>query len=204
MSDDGVPDDAGLDDDDDDAPLEPFPFTSKRRRRPDDGTVEVFAADEQTLPVSLPALQRLAESVLIAEGMGGDAELGMRFVDEVVMAELNIRFMGADGPTDVLAFPMEDDLLETGRSPDNGTTGPASDRTDTSEPPLLLGDVVVCPAVAARNASSRNGSYDDELALLVVHGVLHLLNYDHADEREAESMQRRERELLERFRQLEG
>jgi len=70
--------------------------------------------------------------------------------------------------------------------------------------PLVLGDVVVCPTVAARQASDHVGTVDDELALLVVHGVLHLLNYDHAEEHEAASMQRRERELLDRFRQLEG
>jgi probable rRNA maturation factor len=189
----------GDDSDDDDVPLEPFPFTSKRRRRPDEGTLEVFVADEQTLPVSLPKMQRLAESVLGAEGMGGDAELGMRFVDETIMGELNKRFMGADGPTDVLAFPMEDDLAETGRSPDNGTTGPSSDRTDTSEPPLLLGDVVVCPAVAARNASSRGVAYEDELALLVVHGVLHILGMDHAEPDEAVAMEAKQREYLARF-----
>jgi probable rRNA maturation factor len=68
----------------------------------------------------------------------------------------------------------------------------------------VLGDVVVCPTVAARQAPEHAGTVDAELALLVVHGVLHLLNYDHADEREAESMQRRERELLERFQQLES
>jgi probable rRNA maturation factor len=187
--------------DDDDVPLEPFPFTSKRRRRPDDGAVEVFVADEQSMPVPLPAMQRLAESVLIAEGMGGDAELGMRFVEETVMAELNIRFMGADGPTDVLAFPIDDDLAEIGRSPDNGTTGPASERTDTSEPPLLLGDVVVCPAVAARNASSRSATLDDELALLVVHGVLHVLGMDHAEPAEAAAMEAKQSDYLARFRQ---
>src|SRR5262249_6426737 len=145
MSDDGGLPDGGLHDDgddDDDRPLEPFPFTSKRRRRPEVGTLEVFAADEQLeRPVDLPTLQQLAERVLVGEGMGGDAELGLRFVDESVMTELNERFMSSTGPTDVLAFPMEDDLVTAGRSPDNGTSGPATDRGDIGDPPLLLGDV---------------------------------------------------------------
>jgi probable rRNA maturation factor len=67
----------------------------------------------------------------------------------------------------------------------------------------VLGDVVVCPAVAARQAPAHHATLDEELALLVVHGILHLLNYDHADEQDAQVMRRRERELLERFRRSE-
>jgi probable rRNA maturation factor len=67
------------------------------------------------------------------------------------------------------------------------------------ELPLLLGDVVVCPAVAARQAPQHAGSYEDELALLVVHGVLHVLGMDHADPAEEATMQARERELLDRY-----
>jgi probable rRNA maturation factor len=59
--------------------------------------------------------------------------------------------------------------------------------------------VVVCPPVARRNAPAHAGSYDDEMALLVVHGILHLLGMDHEDDQEAEVMERREQELLERF-----
>jgi probable rRNA maturation factor len=69
---------------------------------------------------------------------------------------------------------------------------------------VVLGDVVVCPLVAQRQAPQHAGTLDDELALLVVHGVLHLLNYDHAEEEETAVMQRRERELLAKFRELEG
>ena len=65
--------------------------------------------------------------------------------------------------------------------------------------PLLLGDVVVCPAVAARNAPSHAGTYDDELALLIVHGILHVLGHDHAEPEETAVMQERERSLLEQF-----
>src|SRR5215207_6022030 len=66
----------------------------------------------------------------------------------------------------------------------------------------MVGDVVVCPQVARRQTDEK-GSLDDEVALLVVHGVLHLLNYDHAEDHESEVMRKRERELLARFRELE-
>ena len=69
--------------------------------------------------------------------------------------------------------------------------------------PSLIGDVVICPEVAAAQAPEHGWTDEEELALLVVHGVLHLLNYDHADPREHAAMQRRERELLARFRELE-
>jgi probable rRNA maturation factor len=68
----------------------------------------------------------------------------------------------------------------------------------------LLGDVVVCPVVAQRQAPEHGVSADDELALLVVHGVLHLLDYDHVEPEETAAMRRREQELLTRFREIEG
>jgi probable rRNA maturation factor len=70
--------------------------------------------------------------------------------------------------------------------------------------PILLGDVVVCPAVAARNAGDHGVTEDDELALLVVHGLLHLLGMDHDGDEDAERMERRERELLARFHRVVG
>jgi probable rRNA maturation factor len=162
-------------------------------------SIEVFAADEQTdQPVDTMRWVRLAEAVLADEGVPGEAELSMLFVDEAAMADLNKRFLGRDGPTDVLSFPIDDEPIEGGRSPDSGGTGPG----DTSEPtdmPVVLGDVVICPAVAFRNAPEHAGTYEDELALLVVHGVLHLLGLDHEDDDEAEAMEERERVLLSKF-----
>jgi probable rRNA maturation factor len=158
--------------------------------------IEVFAADEQAdQPVDTLRWVRLAEAILAEEGVRGEAELSMLFVDEQAMADLNKRFLGKDGPTDVLAFPIDDEPIEGGRSPDSGGTGPGF----TSEPsdlPTVLGDVVICPAVAFRNAPEHAGTYDDELALLLVHGVLHLLGMDHDDDDEAEAMEQRERQLL--------
>ncbi len=164
----------------------------------------VFASDEQSiLEVDLPRWLRLARLVLAEERAPADAEVSLIFVDEEAITDLNGRFLGGDGPTDVLAFPIDDDQLPSGRHPDTGGRGPGS-ATEPSDPPIVLGDVVVCPTVAARQAPAHAGTVDDELALLVVHGVLHLLNYDHAEAAEAASMQRRERELLAKFQQLEG
>ena len=163
-------------------------------------TVEVFAADEQTdKPVDTLRWVALARQVLEAEGVRGEAELSMLFVDEQAMSDLNKRFMGKDGPTDVLAFPIDEDPVEGGRSPDSGGTGPGYMPPEPTDLPTLLGDVVICPSVAERNAPEHAGTYDDEMALLIVHGILHLMGMDHVDDDEAEEMEKRERELLERF-----
>ena len=163
----------------------------------------VFGADEQS-DVVLDVLRwvRLAGLVLDEERVPGEAELSVIFVDEQAITDLNERFLGGNGSTDVLAFPMDDDVVLGGRQPDQGGRGPGSP-TEPGDPPTLLGDVVVCPKVAERQARVQAGTLDDELALLVVHGILHLLNYDHAEPRESETMKRRERELLTRFRELE-
>jgi probable rRNA maturation factor len=162
--------------------------------------IEVFAADEQSdEPVETIRWVRLAQEVLVAEGVKGDAELSMLFVDENAIADLNKRFRGEEGSTDVLAFPIDEQVVESGRSPDSGGTGPGVNPPEPAEVPVMLGDVVVCPTVARRNAEARSASVDDEMALLVVHGVLHLLGMDHVDGDEARTMQQRERDLLGRF-----
>jgi probable rRNA maturation factor len=175
----------------------PRPAPRPRRAGPE-GEVAVYGTDEQSArEVDVVRWVDLAREVLLAEGVRGDAELSLLFVDEESIAELNRRFMDKDGPTDVLAFPIDDPV--SGRWPDAGTTGPDRDDPDEDDLPLLLGDVVVCPAVAARQAPEHAGTYDDEIALLVVHGVLHVLGHDHAEPDEAATMQARERELLARF-----
>jgi probable rRNA maturation factor len=172
----------------------------RRRPGPPEGTPAVFVADEQAAaPVDARGALLLAEAVLHAEGVRGASELSLYFVDERTMADLNERFMGVAGPTDVLAFPIDEDVVEGGRVPDAGSSGPDRAPPDPSEVPLLLGDVFVCPAVAARNAPTHAGTYEDEVALLVVHGILHVLGMDHADDAAAAAMQSRERDLLARF-----
>ena len=176
----------------------PRPAPKPLRHGPE-GEVQVFGADEQSAaPVEVDRWVTLARDVLVAEGVRGEAELSLLFVDEGTIAELNKRFMDAEGPTDVLAFPIDDPVV-AGRWPDAGTAGPDRDDPEPGDLPLLLGDVVVCPAVAERQAPDHAGSYDDELALLVVHGVLHVLGHDHAEPDETAVMQARERALLEQF-----
>jgi len=160
--------------------------------------VEVFAADEQNdHPVEALRWARLAGAVLEEEGLSGDAELSVLFVDEMSIAELNSRFLGQDGPTDVLAFPIDEEPVESGRSPDSGGTGPGLP-SEPEDAPVLLGDIVICPAVAFRNAAEHAGTFEDEIALLIVHGLLHLMGMDHDEDDEAEEMEAKERELLAR------
>ena len=143
--------------------------------------VSVLSVDDQAAyAVDLERWTELARQSLVHEGVGGVAELSLTFVSAERMAELHHDHLGGDGPTDVLAFPLDAD-------------------DDELAPVRLLGDVVVCPEVAARQAESRDGTVEDEIALLVVHGVLHVLGHDHAEPAETELMRTRERELLGRF-----
>jgi probable rRNA maturation factor len=164
-------------------------------------SLDVYAADEQTdHPVAVDRWSALARSVLEAEGVVGETEVSLLFVDEATIAALNSRFLGKEDPTDVLAFPIEEEAGRGGRSPDEGGTGPGPGPDDADEAGLLmLGDVVICPSVAARNAVDHGLTFDDEIALLVVHGVLHLMGMDHEADEEAERMERREQQLLARF-----
>jgi probable rRNA maturation factor len=155
--------------------------------------------DEQgDVAIELDRYVRLARFVLATERPGFEAELTVLFVDEATMADYHERFLDEPGPTDVMAFPMDEDLPPSGRSPDNGDRGPGAPAAG-GEPPAILGDVMVCPAFAAREAHARGVEVVDEISLLVVHGVLHLLNYDHAEPSEEAVMQERQRSLLSGF-----
>ena len=167
-------------------------------------SVEVFVADEQSgHTVDCARWARLAEEVLDAEGVRGEAELSLLFVDEETIAALNERFLGRKGPTDVLAFPIDEEDASLGRSPDNGGTGPGWEPPEEGMLPTMVGDIVVCPEVAHRNAKTHARSDEDELALLVVHGILHLLGMDHEEDADAEEMEAREQELLDAFYRAE-
>jgi probable rRNA maturation factor len=161
-------------------------------------SIDVFAADEQAdHPIAVARWADLSQKVLTARGVKGETEVSLLFVDEDAIAALNEQFLGKSGPTDVLSFPIEDEPGPSGRSPDLGGSGPG---TSPEEGALtLLGDVVICPAVAARNADEHGVSLDDEVALLVVHGLLHLLGMDHEEDAEAERMEALEQELLARY-----
>jgi len=169
----------------------------RRRQGPDDAEPSVFVANEQVdHPIDETRWQTLVERVLAAENITGDAELSVLFVDEVAITDLNRGFLDGDGPTDVLSFPIDGEVFDSGRWPDGGTPSPGRGIGDPDDLPLLLGDIVVCPAVAHRNAPGHAGSFDDELALLLVHGVLHLLGRDHIEPAQRDAMRARERELL--------
>ncbi|MCL4446697.1 MAG: rRNA maturation RNase YbeY [Actinobacteria bacterium] len=165
--------------------------------------IDVYAADEQSdCDVELATWTALARAVLEDRGVKADAELSILFVDEPAIASLNEKFMDRDGPTDVLAFPIEDAPIPGGRYPDSCGPGPDAgaqfEAGNDEDPPLLIGDVVICPAVATRNATEHGVSLSDELALLVVHGILHLLGMDHEDDSDAALMEGAERQILER------
>ena len=164
----------------------PSPQT-RRPEHPDAGStnITVLVRDEredgaEPQPVDEPRWATLARAVLDQHGVDR-AEMSVTFVDERAMSDLNERFMGHSGPTDVLAFPID------------GQGGGELHH----ELPRLIGDVVICPAIAAHNAPDHAGSYEDEVALLLVHGTLHLLGMDHAGAADRERMQQRERQLLE-------
>ena len=163
-----------------------------------EGDPEVFVADEQqAVPIDTVRWASLAEAVLVAEGVRGNVELSLLFVAEDDIAELNREFLGKGEPTDVLAFPIDAAEVEVLSVPAPSSSGPDRSAPDPGDLPLLLGDVVVCPAVAERQAPTHAGTLDDELALLVVHGVLHVLGHDHAEPDERARMRARERALLE-------
>jgi probable rRNA maturation factor len=123
----------------------------------------VDLSDRQDLAVDARSLIDLARRTLEAEGAAG-VELSISLVDEEEMAALHQRYADAPGPTDVLSFPLEDEFRDGERR--------------------LLGDVVICPAVAAR----QNTDLGAELRLLLAHGILHLLGYDHEEDADRDEM----------------
>jgi len=122
----------------------------------------VLVSDRQDAQVDSGGLIALATSVLLGEG-AARSELSVSFVTEVEMADLRARYVGENGATDVLSFPLDE-------RDERGVT--------------LLGDVVIAPAVAARN----NPDAAAEVRLLLVHGILHLLGHDHEEEQERAAM----------------
>jgi len=125
--------------------------------------------DEQPVPVDVSFLRALAARALNALAVPRDAALAVTLVDADRMAELKDKALGERAPTDVLAFPMDDP-------------------TDPMPGPFVVGDVVICPVVAAEQARAVGHSLNDELAILLVHGVLHCLGRDHATPADGKAM----------------
>ena len=152
--------------------------------------MSIDIANESGVDVDEAGLSAVARFTLDEMRIHPLAELSVLLVDEQAMTELHERWMGEPGPTDVLAFPM-DEL----RPPQPGTN--AEQGTD----PGLLGDVVLCPQVSAEQARKAGHSTQDELSLLCVHGILHLLGYDHAEPEEHAVMFGTQDQLLQAWRE---
>jgi probable rRNA maturation factor len=123
----------------------------------------------------------LSRHVLDALRVHPQAELSIVLVDEPAMERLHVQWMDLPGPTDVMSFPMDE-------------LRPGSE--DEEPEPGLLGDVVLCPTVAAQQAAQAGHSTAEELLLLTTHGILHLLGYDHAEPDEEKEMFELQRRLL--------
>jgi probable rRNA maturation factor len=144
--------------------------------------MSIEIANESGVDVDESQLAALARHVLDDMRVHPLAELSVLLIDEPAMTELHVRWMGEEGPTDVLAFPMDElRLPQPGGHSDHGSSDP-----DGAE--VLLGDVVICPQVAAAQAAEADQEVQDEIDLLCTHGILHLLGYDHAEPEEHATM----------------
>jgi probable rRNA maturation factor len=146
--------------------------------------VSIEIANESGEEVDESGLAALARHVLDEMRVHPLAELSILLVDTTAMADLHQRWLGEPGPTDVLAFPMDELRLPPpgGGNSEHGGVG------DPAAIPGLLGDVVLCPQVAAQQAIKVGHQVTDELDLLCTHGILHLLGYDHAEPDEHAAM----------------
>jgi len=149
--------------------------------------LSIEIANESGVDVNSDTVLAVARHALDEMGVNPLAELSILCVDVEYMTELNHRWMDGDGPTDVLAFPMDEGSVDHGPGEGGGE-------------PALLGDIVLCPEVAAKQAAAAGHATIDELALLTVHGILHLLGYDHAEPDEEAEMFGLQARLLESWR----
>ena len=145
--------------------------------------MSIEVANESGIDVSESELISVARFVIGKLNVNPAAELSMVLLDSNSMADLHMRWMDLPGPTDVMSFPMDE--LEPGGRPDAPAPGPA-----------VLGDIVLCPEFAAEQAAVAGHSLGHELALLTIHGVLHLLGFDHGEPAEEKEMFALQRQLL--------
>jgi probable rRNA maturation factor len=146
--------------------------------------VSIEVCNESGVTVDESLIASVARHALDAMHVNPAAELSILAVTTEVMSELHERWMDEPGPTDVMSFPM-DELTEESRRPDAPDMGPA-----------LLGDIVLCPEFAKAQARQAGHTLSDELHLLTVHGVLHLLGYDHGEPDEEREMFALQNKLL--------
>jgi probable rRNA maturation factor len=150
---------------------------------PDGTDMSIEIANESGVAVAEGPIVEVARYALDRMGVSPLADLSIMLIELEPMAELHERWLDEPGPTDVMSFPMDE--YDSARRPDAPSSGPA-----------LLGDIVLCPAFAADQAAAAGHALDDELHLLTVHGVLHLLGYDHENDRDAARMEAREAKIL--------
>jgi len=146
--------------------------------------MSVEVANESAVTLDEAELQSVVEYAMAFLRVNPAAEVAVVCVDEPTMEQLHMQWMGEPGPTDVLSFPMDE--LRPGRD------GEAS-------PEGILGDIVLCPSVAEKQAVTAGHSTMDELTMLSVHGLLHLLGYDHAQPEEEAEMFGLQGEILRGF-----
>ena len=152
--------------------------------------------NESGFSVDEPALAALARHVLDEMRIHPLAELSVLLVDGATIADLHQRWMGEEGPTDVLAFPMD----ELRPPPPGSDRGDRAGSASGDGPETVLGDVVLCPEVATEQAREAQRPVEDELEMLCTHGILHLLGFDHAEPGEHATMFGLQDRLLDSWR----
>lgn len=153
--------------------------------------------NESQIDVDERGIVLVARHVLDAMGVSPLAELSVLLVDVERMAIEHVKWMDEPGPTDVMAFPMDE--LDLRGSRGTGHAHPPAGHADDTEP-MVLGDILLCPEIAARQATEAGHSTADELDLLTTHGVLHLLGFDHQEPDEHAEMFGLQAELLASWR----
>lgn len=162
--------------------------------------MSIEVANESGVAVDEQGLVQIARHVLDRMGVSPLAELSLLLVDVEQMERLHVRWMGEEGPTDVLAFPMDELDLRGSRGVGHGSGHGSPVDGDDESRPAVLGDVVLCPEVAERQGRDAGHGTQAELQLLCTHGVLHLLGYDHGEPEEHAEMFGLQAELLASFR----
>ena len=144
--------------------------------------MKIDLVNDSSVQCNESAIASVSEFALKKMGIHQESELGIRFVNEDEMSQLHIKWMDLPGPTDVLSFPMDE------LKPNSAANGPG-----------VIGDIVLCPAYAEKNGKQ---SLEKELELLTVHGVLHLLGFDHEDIEDEKKMFALQEEILKEWRLL--
>lgn len=143
--------------------------------------MEIQISNHQELQVDTELLRNLAKYVLKSEGVREPTELSITLVSPKEIQQLNLKYRRVNQPTDVLAFSLTETLSEE------------------ESMPQVLGDVIISPEVAREQAGEYGEKYEDELGRLLIHGILHLLGYNHEQEEEKVVMMAKQEQLLKLF-----